>query len=380
MFLQSQKKTFLSSSSINSYGTHECIQDITRMLFLHVPGTGRRSAVSHIRNRNQNQKQNTMGVGPGFSQLFLLLLFQTAQSWLSSSKLYGPTESIQRASTPSFSSSIVNSRLFGVSTSVPGIATDIPRLEPRHLRELSENQYVVICDFLPESLQTALRQDVQDLRQAEKFTVAKIRQDATNKLNTNIRVAESCFLGPTKLKTFPSAYRDQLYVILDQVKADLNSHFGKPLDSQLTELLYAFYPQGGFYRRHRDAIPGSASTLREYSLLLYLNKDWNEQDGGQLRLHFDSGDDELPAGEEAQFRDVLPQSGTLVLFRSNAIPHEVLDTQKERVAIIGWYNRPVASTDIGELASVDLNPTRVALMGVAASLITVGVGMLISAS
>jgi Rps23 Pro-64 3,4-dihydroxylase Tpa1-like proline 4-hydroxylase len=37
--------------------------------------------------------------------------------------------------------------------------------------------------------------------------------------------------------------------------------------------------------------------------------------------------------------DVAPTGGTLVLFDSVAIPHEVLPTQKgERLAMAGWFH------------------------------------------
>ena len=206
------------------------------------------------------------------------------------------------------------------------MATDSPRLSADHLKELAEKKYVVIPNFLPASLQETLRQDVGQLRQASHFNIAKIGQDATNTLNTQIRVAETCFIGPGRYPDVPSPARDKLFAVLDQARQDLASYFERPLDQQLTELLYAFYPQGGFYRRHRDAIPGSASVLREYSLLLYLNKEWTDADGGNLRMHFDGGGDEVPPGGDPNFMDISPQGGTLVLFQSDAIPHEVLDT------------------------------------------------------
>ena len=86
--------------------------------------------------------------------------------------------------------------------------------------------------------------------------------------------------------------------------------------------------------------------MRSYSLLLYLNEDWTEEDGGQLRIHLDSGGDFLPPGEEPKYIDVEPRGGTLVLFKSDQIPHEVLDTKAERVAVVGWYNRPYSSADL----------------------------------
>jgi SM-20-related protein len=223
------------------------------------------------------------------------------------------------------------SRRFGSTHLYSTAATTIPRISSQHLSELNTKGVVVIENFIAPSLQQALREDVQSLRQSfSKFNVAKIGQDSTNALNTDIRVAETCFLGRGKLTDIPSSpARTQLYDILDQLRLDLPT----PLDANLMELLYAYYPRGGFYRRHRDAIPGSASTLRKFSLLLYLNApDWTPDNGGQLRMHYDGGGDFLPVGASPNYKDVDPRGGTLVLFQSDKLPHEVLDTQSERYA------------------------------------------------
>jgi SM-20-related protein len=253
-------------------------------------------------------------------------------------------------------------------SSTEAVAFDMPRIKDADLASLSSSGYVIIENFLPEDLQDALRQDVSKLRDTKHFNIAKIGQDSTNTLDTDIRVAETCFLGPSKLQDVPSEPRKQLYQVLDQVRSDLPG----PLDPNLTELLYAYYPKGGFYRRHRDAIPGSASVLRKYSLLLYLNKDWTPKDGGQLLLHRDSGGDFLPQGEEPNFVEVAPKGGTLVLFQSDLVPHEVLNTNAERLAVVGWYNRPVTASDISSLGGVDSSLQPV-LLGVAAALVTLGV-------
>lgn len=244
----------------------------------------------------------------------------------------------------------------------------LPRISQGQLDKLSSDGYVIMENFIPEGLQESLRQDVKSLREKSKFNIAKIGQDSTNTLNTEIRVAETCFLGKNKLSDVPSEARSQMYKILDQVRQDLP----QPLDESLSELLYAHYPTGGFYRRHRDAIPGSASTLRKFSLLLYLNQDWKEEFGGRLRMHMDSGGDFLPEGEAPNYIDCDPKGGTLVLFESDKLPHEVLDTQAERVAIVGWYNRPVTAGDIAELSGSDVSPARIIGLAVAAALVTVG--------
>jgi SM-20-related protein len=247
----------------------------------------------------------------------------------------------------------------------------IPRLSDQDFSALDKKKYLVVPDFIDTDLQDSLRQDVYNLRKLGKFQQARIGEGTTNELNTQIRIAETCFIGNDKLQDVPLASRTRLYEILDQVRSDLMEHTKQPLDNRLTELLYAYYPQGGYYRRHRDAVPGSTSTLREYSLLLYLNKDWQDSYKGALRVHFDSGGDELPKGQEPNFVDVSPKGGTLVVFSSDALPHEVLDTQMERIAVVGWYNRPVSVADLQEVAG-SMNPMRLAMLGVAATLVMVG--------
>mmetsp|Transcript_20711 Transcript_20711/g.35338 ORF Transcript_20711/g.35338 Transcript_20711/m.35338 type:complete len:315 (-) Transcript_20711:96-1040(-) len=270
------------------------------------------------------------------------------------------------------------------STSQLQVATASPQITQADLASLSEKGYVVIDNFLPRDLVDDVRDDILNLRSEGAFKEAKIGQDSTNELNKNIRIAETCFLGrnrPELLKLGENSIRDRsggLYDILDNLCDSLSDLSMKdsatPLDRSLNELLYAYYPEGGFYRRHRDAIPNSASVLRKYSLLLYLNRDgWSpDKDAGQLRMHLDGGGDECPPGVQPNFIDVDPLGGTLVLFKSEAIPHEVLNTMSERFALVGWFNRPVSASDIANLGEGG-NLVQVGMMAVALALVTVGV-------
>lgn len=258
---------------------------------------------------------------------------------------------------------------------------DLPRLSVEHLDRLQKQKYVVIPNFLSPTLVEELRSDVYHLRIQQQFKKAGIGQDTTNQFNADIRVAETCFIGPDKLKAYPSTSRNHLYNILDIIRKDIEASSMIRLDTSLTELLYAYYPMGGFYQRHRDAIPGSASTLRKYSLLLYLNQpDWDiHTDGGALRLYFDSNPDNVvsPINEDSSHVvDIIPMGGTLVLFPSDALPHAVLNTQRERMAVVGWFNRPVQISDVVELSvgsSTTLqNPMRILMLMVAVCLVIVG--------
>ena len=68
------------------------------------------------------------------------------------------------------------------------------------------------------------------------------------------------------------------------------------------------------------------------SLVLYLNDDWRDVDGGALRIYA-TRDACEPACELA------PRGGTLVAMRSEMIPHEVLPASAERWSIAGWLRR-----------------------------------------
>jgi hypothetical protein len=69
---------------------------------------------------------------------------------------------------------------------------------------------------------------------------------------------------------------------------------------------------------------------------------------------------------------VEPKGGSLVLFKSDMIPHEVLNTNAVRYVIVGWYNRPVTSADLSSLDS-EGDKMRSVMLLVAAALVTYGV-------
>jgi SM-20-related protein len=204
----------------------------------------------------------------------------------------------------------------------------MPRIQQHEIESLTTNGYAVIPDFLSSDLQQALRDDVYELRSQHKFAAAKVGSNqSTNQLNTELRVTETCVLGSALEES--SVARSYLYEILRYMRLDLNDNLLHKLDAHGGELLYLYYKKGGFYKRHVDAVPDSKSFQRCFSILLYLNKDWTRENAGQLRLYCDNPESHV---------DVEPLGGTLVLFQSDLIPHEVLDTGSERIAVVGWYH------------------------------------------
>lgn len=95
------------------------------------------------------------------------------------------------------------------------------------------------------------------------------------------------------------------------------------------EAHFAFYPTGTFYKRHLDQF--KTDDHRRISFVIYLNEGWQTADGGQLRLFLP---DEQTGAE--QVVDIAPTAGTLAIFRSDIIEHEVLPVNRERYSITGW--------------------------------------------
>ena len=89
------------------------------------------------------------------------------------------------------------------------------------------------------------------------------------------------------------------------------------------EVHMTVYPIGSFYKRHLDQF--KKDDHRKLSVILYLNNDWQDSHGGQLRMYF-----------PGQTKDFLPLAGRLVIFRSDEIEHEVLPATRERLSITGW--------------------------------------------
>ena len=90
---------------------------------------------------------------------------------------------------------------------------------------------------------------------------------------------------------------------------------------------FAHYAPGDFYKRHNDAFKGQAN--RMLSLVVYLNRDWDINNGGELVLYKTAQDQEGVR--------VAPRFATVVAFLSEEFPHEVLPATCDRYSIAGWF-------------------------------------------
>jgi SM-20-related protein len=61
------------------------------------------------------------------------------------------------------------------------------------------------------------------------------------------------------------------------------------------------------------------------TLILYLNDNWQPGDGGELKIY-----------KENEEILVEPIGGRCIIFKSAALEHEVLLTNKSRLSLTGW--------------------------------------------
>jgi SM-20-related protein len=187
---------------------------------------------------------------------------------------------------------------------------------------LGEQAWCVIPDALPRPLRDALQARLLQpgalqLREAgigrqQEHTVAPgIRSDAIAWI-TGSTPAEQAWLA-----------------WVEALRQFLNRHLFMGLDS--FESHFAHYAPGAFYARHLDAFRQAAvpaASTRRVSLVAYFNPHWQAEEGGELVLC------DPQSGQE---HCVLPELGTVALFLSEEVLHEVRAARRDRYSIAGWF-------------------------------------------
>jgi SM-20-related protein len=150
------------------------------------------------------------------------------------------------------------------------------------------------------------------------FAAARIGKDATLRRREDIRGDFTCWLREPLIPAERSLLEQ-----FEALRLDLNRETFLGLFD--LELHYAWYPPAAAYARHVDRPHGTVQ--RKVSLVLYLNPEWNDEDGGALRVY-----------EAGQPRcDIEPIGGRLVCFLTEGREHEVLTARRDRWSVTGWY-------------------------------------------
>lgn len=192
----------------------------------------------------------------------------------------------------------------------------MPNWEPL-VEQLVEGVFGILDNQLPESLLQNLHQHVQDQYAIGNLRPAGIQQSGT--LHTEIRRDQIQWIESNT--EIPS--EQSVLTLVNDLRTYLNRTCYTSLNS--VEVQMAHYDTNSFYKPHRDQFHGCHD--RQFTWILYLNPNWTETDGGQIKLY-------LPS----QTVEIEPIWGRMLLFRSDII-HEVLPTQTKRISISGWLRR-----------------------------------------
>ncbi len=183
---------------------------------------------------------------------------------------------------------------------------------------IQKQGYIVLPSFVPELLLQHLITRIESFEDSE-LKKAGIGRGAVQQKNSDIR-------------------RDKIQWLERQNKTDstfleLMESLRQCLNQQLFlglfdyESHYAVYQPGDFYKKHLDSLKGKSN--RVLSTVLYLNKQWEAKNGGELILYAPDG--------QTVLEKIQPAQGTMAIFLSEQFPHEVMAANKTRYSIAGWF-------------------------------------------
>lgn len=176
------------------------------------------------------------------------------------------------------------------------------------------------ADFLPAQLVLALAAECRARAALGALAPAGVGRGAGQAVREQVRGDHIQWLEAGE-----SSACDRYLQIMETLRQELNQTLYLGLEEYETH--FALYPRGAFYQKHVDRFRDD--DRRTVSAVIYLNQDWLPEHGGALRLH--------PDGQRHQ--DILPLAGSLALFLSADMPHEVLPATRERLSLTGWFRR-----------------------------------------
>jgi SM-20-related protein len=182
---------------------------------------------------------------------------------------------------------------------------------------LAGQGYAIVDDFLSKEEVKAIHGSETFPRDIFEFKKAGIGKTTSLQINESVRGDFIRWVDRTTAPYPVQVYLERLEALIPFLNQSLYLSL-KDFEVHLT-----MYPVGTFYKRHLDQF--RADDHRKLSVICYLNEDWMQEHGGQLRMYFPD-----------ESKDVLPLAGRLVCFRSDQIEHEVLPASRTRLSITGW--------------------------------------------
>jgi SM-20-related protein len=182
---------------------------------------------------------------------------------------------------------------------------------------LAEQGYAVVDQFLSQSEVDAILQLEEFHTEGATFKKARIGNSKSLQIQEAVR---GDFIQWLDKSTAPASVKVYLNKVEELIQFLNQALF---LSLKDIEVHLTVYPVGSFYKRHLDQF--KHDDHRKLSIICYLNNEWKDEHGGQLRMYLTD-----------KSTDVFPTAGKLVIFRSDQIEHEVLPATRPRLSITGW--------------------------------------------
>ena len=183
-----------------------------------------------------------------------------------------------------------------------------------------DNNIGIDASFMSESLSKGLQENILQLQKDDLMTAAGIGNLEIKDVNQKMRGDQIYWMD----KSHDNVFEQEFLQLAEDFIERLNSTCYTGINGY--EFHYAVYPEGSFYKRHRDQFSNDSN--RKYSLINYLNDNWIEDDGGQLLVY-----------QNDATQKILPHSQTAVFFKSDEMEHEVTKANRQRMSITGWLKR-----------------------------------------
>lgn len=187
------------------------------------------------------------------------------------------------------------------------------------IQELIDNEFGCSDDFfLPQTIE-GLRANITNLNLSGYLKPAGVGNQSNFQNNKLVRGDKVNWIDDQTSNPFEDVYLKKIWRFID--------HMNKTCFTSIKtfESHYANYDVGGFYKRHLDQFKSEKG--RKFSIVLYLNEDWKQEDGGMLSIY----------PQKSEQKDILPLGGRLVFFRSDEMEHEVHPSStRERYSIACW--------------------------------------------
>ncbi len=179
---------------------------------------------------------------------------------------------------------------------------------------IETNGYSVCDDFISLSETEVFLRKIKELETQKLFKQASIGNKTEKQTNSQIRSDAIFWLEKNDgaLAFFSNKINELILHLNRNFYLGINDH----------EFHLAHYQAGGFYKKHKDAF--KSDDARKISVILYLNKNWKKENGGELKLYLKNSD-----------KTIEPIAGRLVVFESH-LEHEVLESKTDRYSVTGW--------------------------------------------